>query len=269
PPRLAQIHHISWKPQSPCGDREFRIEESDHEAASSIYVSPDVAVCEACLRELFDPMDRRYLYPFLNCTRCGRRLTIIQRVPYARVNTTMPSSVMCSACRSEYEDPGNRRFHAQPTACPTCGPRLLVADADGKPIELKDPLAHVVDVLRQGKIGALKGLGGYHLICDASNQNTVGILRTRKYRDEKPFALMARDLAAARALCEVSPAEASLLSSPSRPIVLLRKRPDAVVAAGVAPGNPFLGIMLPYTPLHYLLMHAVGSVPLVMTSGNR
>jgi hydrogenase maturation protein HypF len=269
PPRLAHIDEISWKGQSPRGEREFRIESSDRESSAGIYVSPDSAVCDDCLRELFDPADRRYLYPFLNCTNCGPRLTIVQSAPYDRVNTTMASFAMCAACRSEYDDPADRRFHAQPTACPACGPSVQLADATGTGVESGDPLGFFVRAIEQGQIGALKGLGGFHLVCDARNQTAVGTLRSRKHRDAKPFALMTRDLAGARVLCEVSPAEAALLTAAARPIVLLRRRPDAPVAAGVAPGNPCLGVMLPYTPLHYLLVHALDSIPLVMTSGNR
>jgi len=218
---------------------------------------------------MFDPADRRYLYPFLNCTNCGPRLTVIRGAPYDRANTTMSGFDMCPACRSEYEDPGDRRFHAQPTACPICGPRLELTDGTGQRIETNDPISFVVDALRQGKIGALKGLGGYHLVCDGADQAAVSTLRARKHRDEKPFALMARDLDAARAICLVSDPEAILLTSPARPVVLLQRLPGAKVAYGVAPGNPCLGVMLPYTPLHHLLMHALGAVSLVMTSGNR
>jgi hydrogenase maturation protein HypF len=269
PPRLAKIDGITWEGRSPRGDCDFRIESSDHESAAGIYVSPDVAVCDDCLRELFDPADRRYRYPFLNCTNCGPRLTIVKSAPYDRANTTMASFAMCAACQSEYDDPANRRFHAQPTACPACGPSLVLAGADGKRIDSQDPLALFVDALLQGKIGALKGLGGFHLVCDAGDQAAVNGLRLRKHRDEKPFAIMVRDLAAARSICEVSPQEAALLGAPSRPIVLLSRLPGAAVALEVAPGNPYLGVMLPYTPLHHLLADALGSIALVMTSGNR
>jgi hydrogenase maturation protein HypF len=269
PPRLAQIDGITWERRSPKGDSEFRIESSDHESASGIYVSPDVAVCGDCLRELFDPADRRHKYPFLNCTNCGPRLTIVKSAPYDRANTTMASFAMCDACRSEYEDPADRRFHAQPTACPACGPSLQLAAADGKPISTEDALGLFVKRLLQGEIGALKGLGGYHLVCNACNQAAVKALRLRKHRDEKPFAIMVRDLAAATLICAVSPQEAALLAAPSRPILLLRRLPAAAVAPDVAPGNPSLGVMLPYTPLHHLLADALGSIPLVMTSGNR
>jgi hydrogenase maturation protein HypF len=269
PPRLAKIDGITWEQRLPLGDGEFRIESSDRESASAIYVAPDVAVCDDCLRELFDPADRRYHYPFLNCTNCGPRLTIVKSAPYDRARTTMASFVMCRECQSEYDDPANRRFHAQPTACPACGPSVRLAAADGERVDGHDPLGLFASALLQGKIGALKGLGGYHLVCDASNPAAVKSLRLRKHRDEKPFAIMVRDLAAARLIGALSPLEADLLTAPSRPIVLLRRLAGSGVAAEVAPGNPCLGVMLPYTPLHHLLADALDSTPLVMTSGNR
>jgi hydrogenase maturation protein HypF len=215
-----------------------------------------------------DPNNRRYRYPFLNCTNCGPRLTIITGAPYDRPRTTMAGFALCPACRAEYDDPSDRRFHAQPTACPACGPRLALANDRGEPVASADPLDDFVRALRAGRIGTLKGLGGYHLVCDARNRSAVAELRQRKHRHEKPFALMVADLPAADALCEVGDAERALLRSPRRPIVLLRKRRPTPVAEDVAPGNPCLGVMLPYTPLHHLLMDAVGT-PLVMTSGNR
>jgi hydrogenase maturation protein HypF len=218
---------------------------------------------------LFDPADRRYHYPFLNCTNCGPRLTIVAGAPYDRERTTMARFPMCGACRAEYEDPSDRRFHAQPTACPACGPRLQALDANGRRIETADSLALFAAEVLAGKIGALKGLGGYHLVCDARNVSAVAELRRRKYRDEKPFAIMVAELAAAGALCEVHPGEKELLTSARRPIVLLRKRPSSAVAEEVAPRNPCLGVMLPYTPLHHLLTRAASGIPLVMTSGNR
>ena len=269
PPPLAHIEHLSWEPRPPRGERQFRIESSEADPNGVVFLSPDVAVCADCLAELFDPTDRRYRYPFLNCTNCGPRLTIITGAPYDRPRTTMAGFPMCSACRAEYEDPANRRFHAQPTACAACGPRLQLLDAAGTPIPADDPLALFADALRAGKIGALKGLGGYHLACDARNAAAVGELRRRKQRDEKPFAVMVPDPDAAAALCEVGPAERALLLPPRCPIVLLRKYAKAAIPTEVAPRNPRLGVMLPYTPLHHLLLRAVGGAPLVMTSGNR
>jgi hydrogenase maturation protein HypF len=282
PPPLSQIESVSWQAQPVQNDIQFCIEQSDADSESLIFIAPDVATCDACLAELFDPSDRRYRYPFLNCTHCGPRLTIIRGAPYDRERTTMAPFAMCPACRAEYDDPGDRRFHAQPTACADCGPRLSVQNGKGERIEASDPLAFFVDALRRGKIGALKGLGGYHLVCDASDDAAVGQLRQRKQRDEKPFAVMVADIETAEGLCEIDADERAVLIAPRRPIVLLRKRRvpaerspapaslrSAKVSDAVAPGNPHLGVMLPYTPLHHLLMRAVAGVPLVMTSGNR
>ncbi len=268
-PPLAHIEHLSWESRPVRGESEFRIEASETDAASSVFISPDVATCPDCLAELLDPQDRRYGYPFLNCTNCGPRLTIITGAPYDRPRTTMGSFPMCAACRAEYEDPANRRFHAQPTACADCGPRLQLLDAAGRPIATDNPLAAFAESLCRGRIGALKGLGGYHLACDARNESAVEELRRRKHRDEKPFAIMVPDVAAALKLAEVGPAERAVLTSPRCPIVLLRKRQPGAVADAVAPRNPHLGVMLPYTPLHHLLVRAVEQRPLVMTSGNR
>jgi hydrogenase maturation protein HypF len=242
---------------------------SESHSDGPIFVSADVATCDLCLAELFNPLDRRYRYPFLNCTNCGPRLTIVTGAPYDRQRTTMASFRMCDPCRAEYEDPANRRFHAQPIACPTCGPQLQLLDAQGVPVLTDDPLASFAAGIRGGLIGALKGLGGFHLTCDAGDKAAVGALRQRKQRDEKPFAIMVRDVATAKKYCQVSVAEEDLLRSPARPIVLLHKRSNARVADGVSPLNPFLGIMLPYTPLHHLLLEAVVGIPVVMTSGNR
>jgi hydrogenase maturation protein HypF len=269
PPPLARIDHLAWERRPPQGDRRFRIQPSEVQSPGPIFISPDVATCADCLAELFDPTDRRYHYPFLNCTNCGPRQTIVTGAPYDRERTTMARFPMCSACRAEYEDPSDRRFHAQPTACPACGPRLQALDASGRRIETDDFLAFFAAEVLAGKIGALKGLGGYHLICDARNVSAVAELRRRKHRDEKPFAIMVADFAAAGALCEVRLGERELLTSARRPIVLLGKRPSSGVAEGVAPRNSCLGVMLPYTPLHHLLLRAVGGAPLVMTSGNR
>jgi hydrogenase maturation protein HypF len=269
PPPLAHIEDFSWHPLSPRGERGFRIELSEADPTSPVFISPDVAVCPDCLAELFDPADRRYRYPFLNCTNCGPRLTIITGAPYDRRRSTMTTFALCPACAAEYADPHNRRFHAQPTACATCGPRLELLDTARHPLAAADPVASFAAALRGGKIGALKGLGGYHLACLAADPAAVAKLRRRKHRDEKPFAVMVPDAGAAAALAEVGTAEQALLQSPQTPIVLLRKRLPSPVAEEVAPGNPYLGILLPYTPLHHLLMRAVGGVPLVMTSGNR
>ncbi len=269
PPPLARIDRVKWTAGSPRGDQQFRIEPSVVDWSSSIFVAPDIATCDDCLRELFDPTDRRYRYPFLNCTNCGPRLTIIKGAPYDRERTTMAAFAMCPACRSEYDDPTDRRYHAQPIACPSCGPRLQLADGQGQAFEDVDPLACAVTALRQGKIVALKSLGGYHLACVAGDGRAVAELRRRKHRDEKPLAVMVRDLRSAVELCDVTEAERELLSSSRRPIVLLRRRPGALLDEGVAPGNPFVGVMLPYTPLHHLLMDELGGMPLVMTSGNR
>jgi hydrogenase maturation protein HypF len=269
PPPLAQIEHLHWKPLLPKGEAGFRIEHSESDSTSPVFISPDVAPCADCLRELFDPGDRRYRYPFLNCTNCGPRLTIITGAPYDRPQTTMASFPMCPACRAEYDNPADRRFHAQPIACPACGPRLQLLDGQGTPVPSDDPLADLVAAIQAGRIGALKGVGGYHLVCDATDPLVVGRLRSRKHREEKPFAIMVADLAAALRLAQVSDAERQLLTSTQAPIVLLRRRQSCRLAEPVAPGNPWIGVMLPSTPLHHLLLRAVGELPLVMTSGNR
>jgi hydrogenase maturation protein HypF len=288
PPPLAQIEHLAWEQRSPRGEQQFRIDASESDPSSPVFISSDVATCAECLAEILDPADRRYRYPFLNCTNCGPRLTIITGAPYDRQRTTMAAFPMCAACRAEYEDPTHRRFHAQPTACPVCGPRLQAVSATGEPLAVADPLAWFAEALRAGKLGALKGLGGYHLACDARNAAAVRELRRRKHRDEKPFAVMVADVETAAELCAVEPAERDLLLSPRRPIVLLKKRTGQwatrsasrgddsrsesstfLVAQEVAPRNPWLGVMLPYTPLHHLLLRAVVGIPLVMTSGNR
>lgn len=269
PPPLAQIERVHSTLLPLRHECEFVIRPSDDTSDGPIFVSPDVATCADCLKELFDPADRRYRYPFLNCTNCGPRLTIITSAPYDRPRTTMAGFTMCPACKAEYEDPCNRRFHAQPTCCPRCGPQLRVLNERGEPISTEDPLAVFAEALRTGRIGALKGLGGYHLACDAGNAGAVAELRRRKHRDEKPFALMVRDEAAAAALADVGTKERDLLRSLPRPIVLLRRRAATPLAEQVAPGNPFLGIMLPYTPLHHLLLDELDGMPLVLTSGNR
>ena len=251
-PPLARITALETSKIEPRGEREFVIETSAVDGERTALVPADIATCDDCLRELFDPGDRRFRYPFVNCTNCGPRFTIVRAVPYDRANTTMASFEICDACRSEYEDPANRRFHAEPTCCPDCGPRLS--------LELED----AVSFLRQGKILAIKGLGGYHLACDAANEQAVARLRFKKGREEKPLAVMT---SSPELLVELEPDEEALLRSAERPIVLARRRAVAPVAPSVAPGTEWLGVMLPYTPLHHLLCADFGGT-LVMTSGN-
>jgi hydrogenase maturation protein HypF len=251
-PPLARIEGVVAEPLRVSGEVGFTIAPSRLTAATAL-VPPDVATCDDCLHELFDHRDRRYRYPFINCTRCGPRFTIVRGVPYDRANTTMAGFAMCADCRREYEDPLDRRFHAEPTCCPACGPQLSM------------PLADAVALLRAGAIVAVKGLGGYHLACDASNEVVVSGLRARKHREEKPFALLSDS---PELLVHVDAESDALLRSAARPIVLLRRRPGAPVAPSVAPGTAWLGVMLPYTPLHHLLAAGFGG-PLVLTSGNR
>ncbi|HEV2874234.1 MAG TPA: carbamoyltransferase HypF [Thermoleophilaceae bacterium] len=254
-PPLAAVESVTAEELAPTGDRGFAIVASERGGEADAPVAPDGATCEDCLRELFDPADRRHRYPFVNCTNCGPRFTIVRGVPYDRPLTTMAGFEMCEACRAEYEDPGDRRFHAQPNACPDCGPSLSV------------PLSTVVDALLSDAVVAIKGLGGYHLACRCDSESAVAALRGRKQREDKPFALMAPALVVARALVELTALEEELLVSRARPIVVARRRAVAEVAESVAPGSPDLGVMLPYSPLHHLLLSDVER-PLVMTSGN-
>lgn len=267
PPPLAVVDDFAWQDAAPVGAGAFCIEPSKNAREQDVYFSPDLAVCSDCLREMRDPANRRYRYPFLNCAHCGPRLTIVKQTPYDRATTTMSEFKMCAACQAEYDDPDDRRFHAQPTACPACGPSLQVSRG-GKTVETPDAVAYAARMILAGEICALKGLGGFHLVCDARNTDAVRALRSRKQRDEKPFAIMAADADEATRLCEVSEPERDLLQSSARPIVLLRKRAAECLAGEIAFANPWLGILLPYTPLHYLLMDACRT-PLVMTSGNR
>jgi hydrogenase maturation protein HypF len=289
-PPLAVIERVTATPLAPTGGRGFAIAASQEGGARQTLVSPDTATCADCLRELHDPADRRHRYPFINCTNCGPRFTIVRDVPYDRPATTMAGFAMCADCAREYHDPADRRFHAQPVCCPACGPALALLDREGR-AAAGDPLAEAAARLREGAVVAVKGLGGYHLAADAASEPAVAALRARKHREDKPFAVMAADTDAARRLCLVDPVEAALLESPRRPIVLLRRKEldgadgagargsrGAVgggvvtgvapsVAPSVAPGNRSLGVMLPYTPLHHLLLAAVGR-PIVLTSGN-
>src|SRR5215208_2265539 len=269
PPPLAMVESVDWEPLATRGGREFRIEESREGLRRQALVSPDVATCDDCLAELLDPTDRRYRYPFTNCTNCGPRFTITRTVPYDRATTTMSGFTMCPDCRREYEDPADRRFHAQPTACPVCGPQVRLLDRFGHELYdgPDDPIARAAQMLRGRAIVAIKGLGGYHLACDPFDERAVRTLRGRKMRQDKPFALMARDLAQVRELCRVGSEEEALLTSPARPIVLLERRDDSGITEAVAPRQSTLGVMLAYTPLHHLLLRDAG-IPLVMTSGN-
>jgi hydrogenase maturation protein HypF len=270
-PPLSMIESIERSQNlSPACYTDFRILESDGSGEKFVPLSADVATCKDCFREMLDPLDRRYRYPFINCTNCGPRFTIIEDTPYDRAKTTMRDFSMCEACRKEYEDPLDRRFHAEPTACHACGPRLCIADAGGRELKLdsgEDAIKRARLLLLGGKVIALKGIGGFHLACAALNREAVGQLRRRKYREDKPFALMAPSIDMIREHSYVSEAEAGLLSNERRPIVLLEKRADSIIPTAVAPGVNALGFMLPYSPLHYLLLESLGQ-PLVMTSGN-
>ncbi|MDQ6694302.1 MAG: carbamoyltransferase HypF [Chloroflexota bacterium] len=273
-PALARIDSLSTAAVPPTGSSTFVITHSLQGAERNTAVPADAATCEQCLAEINDPASRRYLYPFTNCTNCGPRFTIVLDVPYDRANTTMQPFTMCPRCQGEYDDPLNRRFHAQPNACPKCGPSLSLL-SDGRPVEEHDPIGTAAKGLAAGAIYALKGLGGYHLACDACNQRAVSRLRERKHREARPFAIMVPDLETAQELCHMSAAEARLLQSHRRPIVLMRRKEACEIASSVALDYPTIGVMLPYTPLHHLLLQAFASsigqsrpAALVMTSGN-
>ncbi len=273
PPR-SFIQSLEATLLDPVGYTGFEVRHSDDAGAKTALVLPDIATCPDCLREIFDPANRRYRYPFTNCTNCGPRFSIIEALPYDRATTTMRGFVMCPECQAEYDDPLDRRFHAQPNACPRCGPRLELWSPGGEVLAGGDEaLRDAADAIRCGEIVAVKGLGGFHLMVDARNEAAVARLRRHKAREAKPFALMFPTLAAIRAECDVAPLEERLLRSPEAPIVLLRRSWAAeaqrtLIAGNVAPGNPYLGVMLPYTPLHHLLMVELG-FPVVATSGNR
>jgi hydrogenase maturation protein HypF len=266
-PPLAHIEAIAVENGPPAGYAKFEIKASTAVAGKYQLVSPDIATCPDCLREIFDPADRRYRYPFTNCTNCGPRFTIIADIPYDRPNTTMKAFKMCPECQKEYDNPLDRRFHAQPNACPVCGPQLELTDARGENIVCADIISKTGELLREGKVVAVKGLGGFLLACDATSERAVRRLRQRKNRPAKPLAIMVTDLDKARQHCEINDAEAGLLASPGSPIVLMKWREDSSISKAVAPGLRYLGVMLPYTPLHHLLLRETG-IPLVMTSGN-
>ncbi len=271
PPPLARVDDVRSAAVPPTGEAGFEVRLSATGGARRALVSPDTTTCPDCTRELHDPTDRRFGHPFVNCTSCGPRYTIVASVPYDRSRTTMAPFPLCPACQAEYDDPADRRFHAEPVCCPACGPRLRLLDRTGRevlPEGVADPFGRTAQLLCEGAVVGVKGLGGYHLAVDARLEAAVAALRGRKHREDRPFALMVLDLAAACELCEVGPQEQALLSSPARPIVVVQRRPDRGVAGSVAPGSPSLGLMLPYTPLHTLLLEAHGG-PLVLTSGNR
>ena len=270
-PPLSRIDDFSASFQPANGFRSLEIHHSEAVEGAFQPISPDVATCPDCLRELFSPTDRRYRYPFINCTNCGPRFTIIKDIPYDRPKTTMASFPMCPDCEREYNDPSDRRFHAQPVACPACGPKvwLEMNEGSGKSIE-HEAIARTCALLAQGKIVAIKGLGGFHLACDATHAEAVTTLRNRKLRVDKPFAIMMPDVETVERYCLVSDSERELLLSSARPIVLLKRKPETNIVDEIAPRQDWVGVMLPYTPLHYLLFadHASQFTALVMTSGN-
>ncbi len=270
-PPLAELDRVTFTSSEPSGEAGFTIRESPRGGVPDAPVTPDTATCSDCLRELFDPSDRRYRYAFINCTNCGPRFTIVRGIPYDRPFTTMAGFTMCERCRAEYDDPAERRFHAQPNACPDCGPRVwLLEGPQGRgsgASSAEDPMRASAAALKAGQILAVKGIGGFHLACLARDEEAVARLRTRKHREDKPFALMAANAQQAESLVTLTPRERLLLESPQRPIVLAPRRGGSGLAPSVAPGAPELGVMLAYSPLHHLLLADVGE-PLVMTSGN-
>ncbi len=269
PPPLARIEKTAIEYSTPHGYRKFEIKNSREGKKKSALISPDISVCNDCLVELFNPGDRRFRYPFINCTNCGPRFTIIQGqgIPYDRQNTTMSAFKLCTRCDAEYKDPANRRFHAQPNACRDCGPALVLLDNSGKTISHCDPVEGAIDFLKNGKILAIKGLGGFHLACDASLEQAVFALRERKFREDKPFALMCKDTRVVERICRLDELSRDILESKEKPIVVLPRRKHTSIAPSAAPFQKTLGVMLPYTPLHFLLFdHGVET--LVMTSGN-
>ncbi len=265
PPPNAVISEIKVNPIPPKGFKTFSIQKSKENGVPEVHITPDLAICDECIKEMFSPENRRYMYPFINCTHCGPRYTIIKEIPYDRKNTTMVEFKMCSECEKEYKNPKDRRFHAQPIACPKCGPQVFLYTGKGEKINTKEPLKYTVQALKKGKIVAIKGLGGFHIACSALSKKAVLKLRRKKKRPRKPFALMAKDLKTIKKYCIVTQEEQKLLVSPKSPIVLLEKRDNSLYY--IAPKNKYLGVMLPYTPLHYLILQQ-GIPLLVMTSAN-
>lgn len=268
-PALASIHSCEVTVLDPAGYRSFDIRESTLSGSKQAVILPDIALCPDCLNEMNDPKNRRYRYPFINCTNCGPRLTIIESLPYDRRNTTMVRFTMCPECQKEYDDPSDRRFHAQPNACPECGPQLMLTTNAGKTIAIKEAALHqAADAIRKGLIVAVKGIGGFHLMADPFNDKAVRTLRERKHREQKPFALLMPTITEAERYCEISEQEMKALSSAHAPIVLLRKlKKESPLSSLIAPNNPLLGVLLPYSPLHHLLMRELGR-PVIATSGN-
>ncbi|HOW68306.1 MAG TPA: carbamoyltransferase HypF [Candidatus Paceibacterota bacterium] len=267
-PPLSSIQSLECVLLDARGYDTFEIRSSEG-GEKTAWILPDIATCAACRQEIFNPRNRRFRYPFTNCTHCGPRYSILESLPYDRVNTTMRKFTQCPACQAEYEDPANRRFHAQPNACPVCGPHLELWNAEGQVLASRDgALREAAKAVCEGRVVALKGLGGFQLLVDARQTEAVGMLRRRKQREEKPFALMLPSLEAVEDVCDITDAERALLTGPESPIVLLRRRPGpSVLSPGIAPGNPLLGIMLPYTPLHHLLLAEL-DFPVIATSGN-
>jgi len=269
-PPQSSIHSLESSVLDAAGFKDFAIRESVDSGSKTAIVLPEIAACTDCLDEVNDPANRRFQYPFTNCTNCGPRFSIIEALPYDRANTTMKAFDMCEACRAEYDDPADRRFHAQPNACPKCGPQIELWDGAGNVTsKFQEALTGAAQAIRDGKIVALKGLGGFHLLCDAANDRAVNELRRRKRREEKPFAVMFPSLVAIRTECETNELESRMLTSPESPIVLLKKnkKVSSQLSTLIAPGNPYIGAMLPYTPLHHLLMKEL-KFPIVATSGN-
>ncbi|THB73342.1 MAG: carbamoyltransferase HypF [Desulfobulbaceae bacterium] len=269
-PPLSEIHSVETRPlDSPLNSDSFEILTSNEGATSLAIIPPDIATCKDCLHELFDPADFRYRYPFINCTNCGPRLTITRTIPYDRPMTSMSVFPMCEVCEAEYQDPTNRRFHAQPNACPTCGPQLFWHDRNGVEIECEDQIDATIQAICEDNVVAMRGLGGFHLCVNGCSESAIETLRKRKNRPAKPLAIMVRSLAEVESLCHLDPGAAALLDSPEHPIVLLKPRAESPLASNLAPGVSDIGVMLPYTPLHHLLLaHPHCPEAMVMTSGN-
>lgn len=267
PPMLSKITSINIKDKKNMNYKDFVIKESKENSSATTYISPDYSICPKCVSEIFDNNNRRYRYPFTNCTDCGPRFSIIKELPYDRISTTMREFEMCDKCKDEYTSPSNRRFHAQPNACPDCGPKVYLVDKYKKYVKCKDVLSNVIDLLKQGNIIAIKGLGGFNLVCDANNEMAIKLLREKKYRPKKPLAVMIKDIEAVKKYCKLSKGEEELLLSNKRPIVLIDKLDKCRYPENLSPNNKKIGVILPYTPLHYLLFDE-GLDSLVMTSAN-